>query len=354
MQVCIYFNMQLCYKQFMPRKARIDAPGALHHIIGRGIERRRIFRDDHDRKNFIHRLKTILSETETPCYAWALMPNHFHLLLKTGQTPIATIMRRLLTGYAVNFNLRHQRHGHVFQNRYKSILCQEDTYLKELVRYIHLNPLRSGLVSTHKELDHYLFSGHGALAGNSKGEWQAVNEVLAFFGKRKTIARRNYQAFIKKGLTLGRKPELVGGGLIRSAGGWDAVKALRNKNMHLKSDERILGDSDFVMRVLTASSEEFKNKYRLKTKGIDFSAVVKKVSNLFNIEPEALLLPGQQRQRVLARSVLAYWAVRELGMTGTKVGHKLGLSQSAVSRALGRGERFIRKKNLKLIESKNA
>jgi chromosomal replication initiation ATPase DnaA len=108
------------------------------------------------------------------------------------------------------------------------------------------------------------------------------------------------------------------------------------------------------MSVLTASSEEFKNQYQLKTKGIDFKTVVKKVSKLFNVEPDDLLLPGQQRQRVLARSVLAYWAVRELGMTGTKVGHKLGLSQPAVSRALGRGERFIRKKKLKLIESENA
>ena len=204
------------------------------------------------------------------------------------------------------------------------------------------------------KLDQFKFCGHGALAGISRNEWQAVNEVLAFFGKRKTIARKNYQAFVKSGLKLGRRPELMGGGLIRSAGGWDAVKAFRNKNMHLKSDERILGDSDFVTRVLTAASEEFKNKYRLKTKGIDFSAVVKKVSQLFNVEPEILLLPGQQRQRVLARSVLAYWAVRELGMTGTKVGQKLGLSQPAVSRALGRGERFIREKKLKLIESKNA
>jgi REP element-mobilizing transposase RayT len=338
----------------MPRKARIDAPGALHHIIGRGIEQRKIFRDDHDRKNFINRLGTILSETETSCYAWALMPNHFHLLLKTGQMPIATIMRRLLTGYAVSFNLRHKRHGHLFQNRYKSILCQEDVYLKELVRYIHLNPLRAGLVSTHKELDQYLFCGHGPLAGTSEQEWQSANEVLALFGNSKNVARKKYQAFIKNGLKLGRKPELMGGGLIRSAGGWDAVKVLRSKNMHLKSDERILGDSYFVKSALAASSESFENKYRLKTKGFDFTAAIERVSTLFHIDAEELLLPGQQRQRVLARSVLAYWAVRELGMTGTDVGRKLGLSQPAVSRAIGRGEQFIREKKLKLIESKNA
>ena len=135
----------------MPREARLDAPGALHHIVVRGIERRKIFRDDSDRGDFLERLSAILGESRTPCYAWALMPNHFHLLLKTGQTPISTLMRRLLTGYAVSFNLRHRRSGHLFQNRYKSILCQEDSYLLELVRYIHLNPLRAKLVSSMKE-----------------------------------------------------------------------------------------------------------------------------------------------------------------------------------------------------------
>ncbi len=115
----------------MPRKARIDAPGALHHIIVRGIEQRQIFRDDRDRDQFIQRLSDVLTETDTPCYAWALMPNHVHLLLKTGLTPIATIMRRLLTGYAVYFNRRHRRHGHLFQNRYKSILCQEEPYFRQ-------------------------------------------------------------------------------------------------------------------------------------------------------------------------------------------------------------------------------
>ena len=109
----------------MPRKARIDAPGALHHIIVRGINRRKIFFDDKDRVDFLNRLGGILSDSKTPCFAWAFMTNHLHLLLRTGAAPIATVMRRLLTGYAVSFNRRHRRHGHLFQNRYKSILCQE-------------------------------------------------------------------------------------------------------------------------------------------------------------------------------------------------------------------------------------
>jgi REP element-mobilizing transposase RayT len=126
----------------MPRKARIDSPGALHHIIVRGIERRKIFFDDSDRDNFVERLGNLISETGTPCFAWALMPNHAHILLRTGLTSVATVMQRLLTGYAVSFNLRHRRHGQLFQNRYKSILCQEDSYLLELVRYIHFHPVK--------------------------------------------------------------------------------------------------------------------------------------------------------------------------------------------------------------------
>jgi putative transposase len=129
----------------MPRRARIDAAGALQHIICRGIQRCRIYRDDSDRQDFLGRLGQILRETRTPCYAWALMPNHFHLL-RTGNVPISSVMKRLLTGYAVRFNRRHRRCGHLFQNRYKFILCQEDAYLLELVCYIHLNPLRVSMV----------------------------------------------------------------------------------------------------------------------------------------------------------------------------------------------------------------
>jgi len=130
----------------MPRRARIDAPGALHHIIIRGIERNEIFKDDHDKDVFIDRLGNILFDTKTRCLAWVLMSNHVHLLLQTGTVPIATVMRRLLTGYAQQFNRRYARHGQLFQNRYKSILCEEEPYLLQLVRYIHLNPVRARMI----------------------------------------------------------------------------------------------------------------------------------------------------------------------------------------------------------------
>ena len=130
----------------MPRSARLDAPGVLHHVMGRGIEKRRIFLADDDRNDFLSRLGLLSEEGCIRVYAWALLPNHFHLLCKTGKMPLARSMRRLLTGYAVKFNKRHNRNGHLFQNRYKSIVCQEDSYLMELVRYIHLNLIRAGIV----------------------------------------------------------------------------------------------------------------------------------------------------------------------------------------------------------------
>jgi putative transposase len=143
----------------MPRKARIDAPGALHHVIVRGIERKAIFKDDVDRSAFLERIGSIFVPSKTPCFAWALMTNHVHLLIRSAIVPLSTLMRRLLTGYAMAFNHRHRRHGQLFQNRYKSILCQEDAYLLELTRYIHLNPLRAKIVPDLKALDKYANTG---------------------------------------------------------------------------------------------------------------------------------------------------------------------------------------------------
>jgi putative transposase len=107
----------------MPRLARLAAPGFIHHIIIRGIERRKIFRDhrDSDRENFLERLGNLLEETKTGCYGWAFLQNHAHFLLRTGEVPLATLMRRLLTGYMVSFNRRHKRHGHLLRNWYKSV-----------------------------------------------------------------------------------------------------------------------------------------------------------------------------------------------------------------------------------------
>jgi len=338
----------------MPRRARIDAPGALHHVICRGIERRKIFREDSDRDDFLKRLETILSGTQTPCYAWALMPNHIHLLLRTGNTPIARVMRQLLSGYAGRFNRLHRRAGHLFQNRYKSILCQEEPYLLELVRYIHLNPLRAKQVATLKQLDRYRYSGHSALMGHRPNEWQPIDSVLGLFGKSVSKARQEYRLFVEKGIALGRRPELTGGGLIRSLGGWSAVKSMRRLQDHVKSDERVLGDSDFVQSVLSAQDEQLEARYLLQSQGYDFRYAIARVAQLTGLETDQIVKPGKQPARVYARSLICHWAIRSLGMTAVAVSKLLGISQSAVTRAAYRGEAIVAANSLELVERLNA
>ena len=322
----------------MPRKARIDAPGALHHIIVRGIDRCAIFRDDHDCDLYLERLDLILTDTETPCYAWALIPNHFHLLLKTGRTPLSSVMRRLLTGHAVYFNRRHHRHGHLFQNRYKSILCQEETYLRELVRYVHLNPLRAGLVEDMKALDSYPYCGHSGLLGKIKREWQQIDYVLGFFGKRKAEARKRYRNFVVEGIKHGQRPELTGGGLLRSIGGWAALKSIRSEKDWVKSDERILGDSDFVNSVLRHADEQMEKSYRLRSEGFGLDDIAKRVAHVMNLSLEIVWEKSRRPLAVRARSLLCYWATRELGKSMTETANRLGLTQPAVSIAARRGE----------------
>lgn len=268
--------------------------------------------------------------------------------------PISTIMRRLLTSYAVHYNRRHRRSGHLFQNRYKSILCQEDAYLLELVRYIHLNPLRAKVVSDMSELDRYPYSGHSRLMDKINDGWQDTEVVLILFGDNKNSARDRYSEFVQSGICMGKRPELTGGGLVRSAGGWSGLRSLRQTKIHLKSDERILGDSEFVDSVLAAARETMERKYRLKAMGCDFHMIITRVSRIFDVPEESIRSSGKEPKRVKARSVAAYWAVRELCMAGIEVGEELGLTQSAVSRAVQRGEDIVRELGISLIGDGNA
>jgi REP element-mobilizing transposase RayT len=332
----------------MPRQARIDSPGALHHIICRGIERRVIFGNDSDRDDFVARLEAILLDTSTRCFAWTLIPNHCHILLQTGRVPVATVMRRLLTGYAVAFNRRHQRHGHLFQNRYKSILCQEEAYLLELVRYIHLNPLRAGLVASLDELARHRYSGHGCLLGEHSQPWMATDEILGRFGKNAATARKAYLAFMADGVTQGKQPKLIGGGLVRSSGGWQQVRSARESGEFLKSDERILGDSSFVDSVLGGAGEGLARKNALQQQGVDLEAIVHGVAQALGIDPGEIWLPGKQPLRVKARSLACFWAVQELGLTTSELAARMRLSQPAISLAVQRGERIAREMDWQL------
>lgn len=325
----------------MPRQSRIDTPGALHHVICRGIDRQKIFTDKDDYSLFLNRLGNLLTETKTSCPAWALIPNHFHLLLRTGNVPISVLMKRLLTGYAVNFNRRHNRCGHLFQNRYKSILCQEDSYLLELVRYIHLNPLRAALVTEYKKLSSYAYCGHGAMMGCGKIEWQDTDYVLRLFGDNETAAKREYSRFVRSGIEQGSRPDLTGGGLLRSHGGWSGVKLLKEKGNYQKGDERILGDGAFVNDVLAKAEEKFKEKYRLKAKGYDLDKLITRVTEITQVTPDAILDSLRDARRTAARSILCYWATEKLGISQSQLAQMLKRSQSAITYAVRRGKAIV-------------
>jgi len=335
----------------MPRQARLDAPGVLHHIMIRGIDRQKIFLNDTDRDDFLERLSKLLPQTETACYAWVFIPNHAHFLFRTGLVPLASLMRRLLTGYAVSFNHRHKRHGRLFQNRYKSIVCQEEAYLKELVRYIHLNPIRACIVPGLKELKKYPYCGHSALMGVMERPWQDVRYVLGYFGKTCGRARKAYISFMEQGIPRGRREDLTGGGLIRSIGGWTEVEHLKQRRHdHIMSDERILGDSAFVEDLLSQADEAYERRYKLKRLGYDADRIAKRVAGIYDMDPDEIYSKGKQQKKVMARSLFCFWAVKELGMSLRELARQLEISPPAVGYSVERGEAIARENGYSLIE----
>ena len=313
----------------MPRTARLDIAGVLQHVIVRGVERRDIFLDDIDRQSFLDRFSNLLIQTETKCLAWSLMTNHVHLLLRPTESKLGHFMRRLLTGHAVTFNLRHQRTGHLFQNRFKSIICEEDPYLLELVRYIHLNPLRVGIVNSMAELNEYPWSGHAVLMGLREMPGQNVEEVLRYFGKRAKTARGKYQTFVEDGISLGRREELVGGGLMR------VLKSAGNE-LITAFDDRILGSGDFVERL----RQEKEVAERLDNR-IPLQPLIKSIAEFTGVEIQELCQRGRTTNVAAAKSIICYLAARRIGYSGETIAKALGITRSGACRGASRGATLV-------------
>jgi REP element-mobilizing transposase RayT len=273
----------------MPRTARIDIPGQLYHVVARGVERCAIFRDDCDRSSFRDRLGSLLLETGSACFAWALMSNHVHLLLRPGPSGLATFMRRLLTGHAIVFNRRHQRAGHLFQNRYHSILCDADPYLLALVRYIHLNPLKAGMIDSLSALDTYPWCGHAVLMGNAEPAGQAVDELLALFADTAPTARTSYRSFIEQGLAeRGDDAESLS---------WRVVRPAEKSTDNDGFDRRILGGQAFVETVLPQAA-------RAPRLRIDLAELIRRVANEFDVSIEDLRGGGRTPRLSAARALI--------------------------------------------------
>ena len=221
------------------------------------------------------------------------MPNHIHLMVRTGQGSLSDIARSLLTGYALYFNARHKRRGYLYQNRYKSILCQEDLYFKELIRYIHLNPLKAKIVTTLRQLDSYPWTGHPIIMGKKKLSLQNRDEVLFYFGRRQKEAVEVYHKFIADGIDTNQRIDFLGGGLVRSAGGWSSLLNMKRKKEYWRGDERILGDDTFVNSTLKDAEEKLDKRDKLIRQGWDLIRLANKVCEVTNIKSESIKNRGK-------------------------------------------------------------
>jgi REP element-mobilizing transposase RayT len=328
----------------------LDAPETLHHVMVRGLERRVLFRDDRDRADLLARLAAVVQRTGVTVLAWAFLPNHFHLLVRSPPARpgpgvpqgLVAAMRALLTGYAGAFNRRHKRVGHLVQNRYKSILVEEDSYLLELVRYIHLNPLRAGLVKDLAGLARYRWSGHSALLGRVPHPWQAVGEVLGHFGSPVRDARRRYSQFVAEGVPQGRRPDLQGGGLRRSAGGWEGLAALRRGRERWAADERILGSGPFVEAMLRHATTPRGPLPWPRAKALAaVPALVAACAAAWDIPSTEVHGGSRRRPAAHARAAASYLAVTHLGLSAAAVARILGVTPAVVLRGIVRGPALL-------------
>jgi putative transposase len=277
----------------MARKPRLHYIGAVYHVMIRGNSGQNIFADDKDRYRFYLFLQEGVEKFGHRIHAFCLMNNHVHLAIQVGDKPLSRIMQQLCFRYTQWINSRQKKVGHLFQGRYKAIVVDADEYLVELVRYIHLNPVRAKLVKTHEA---YRWSGHRAYLGHEKLPWLTTEWVLSQFAQRLKTSRKRYNEFVSYGKDEGHRKEFHSG----------------------TSEGRILGDDIFVDRVYTESDQEEK-------KSVTLDEIIKKVCKVYGLTEEEINAGGKQRYPSEARGMIAY-LVRE----------KSGLSLTDLSRCMKR------------------
>jgi REP element-mobilizing transposase RayT len=272
----------------MARQPRDDAPGVAHHVMVRGIERRAIFVDDADREDLLRRLAKLAVELGFLILGWALLWNHFHLVVQSANVRVSRLMARLGTGYVRRFNERHGRVGHLFQNRYRSRRAVDEADLMGLVLYAARNPLKHGLVADPAALEDFEWCGLGALLGRREPRpFEAVAETLALFGDDPHRAR----ACIRERLVVPGP-----GGRVEPP---RAAPTPRSKPV----DSR-------------------------------FEDLLREVSARHAVASDALRARGRRLRVSAARRELVARAVAELGLSGSEISRRLGLTPGAVSRML--------------------
>lgn len=311
----------------MPRQARIDAPGQYYHVMSRGIERSEIFTEEADYADFIERFKVWLQKSGGRCLAWCLMPNHFHFLLLRGQRPLSELMHHVMTGYAVNYNLRRHRVGHLFQNRYKSIVCGFDGYFMELVPYIHLNPLRAGLVADLAALRQYKWCGHASLVTGIPDGIIDKHELLPHFGGNEAAALDKYTGIMRE---KAREIALAAASGQRIPVPWADRAAARGA-----AGRRIADKDGFVEKLLRSADE---NMARARKEPAELLVEVSKLTGVAALE---ILTPSRKREPARARAIYCYLCKEEGGISGPELMAELKVNQSAVSKLIGKGRELV-------------
>jgi REP-associated tyrosine transposase len=281
----------------MPRHPRVHAEGLLYHVMARGNDGQNIFLRESDYQAFIEALRTVRQRYPFSLYGYALMPNHFHLLLEVHRFPTARILQSLLTGYARRFNKLHHRRGHLFEGRYKAIVCDRDSYLLELVRYIHLNPVRASLV---KRPGKWQWSGHCEYLGKEKRGLIDSGPVME---QLKTAA--TYEAFIRDGAKVNYRAE------------W-----------HPGDGAPFLGPERFVKKIAKEPAPPSSSRR------ITLRALLKSVAAKSGLATEILLRKGRLGSVVKARDRFICEAVLQQGYLASQVASFLNCHPSNISRAL--------------------
>lgn len=293
----------------MPRKSRLEVEGSLYHVFTRGNNRRLIFNDDDDYRKMIELIAKTKAKLPFYLYTYCFMPNHLHLLMERRQDPISRIMHTLLTGYSRYYNRRNRRVGHLFQGRYRSILCQSDQYLAELVRYIHLNPVRANIV---RDPSAFRYSSHRAYLGEEESGFLDAEPVLRHFGATKKLARKRYRAFVKAGMKLATREDLYGG-----------------------ADKRVIGDEEFIGNVEDRIGKGFKNKGR-KIESADLQRLRQAAANATSLTAREICSRSKKRTVVLAKELLIIVG-RGIGASNAELARLIGVDCSLANRRFEAG-----------------
>lgn len=289
----------------MPRKPRLHYPGALYHVILRGNARQDIFFEDQDRYRFYLLLQEGVERFGHRIISFCLMTNHVHLAIQVGDTPLSRILQNLAFRYTRWINWRRARNGHLFQGRYKAFLVDAEPYLLELAAYLHLNPLRAGMV---KDAVDYRWSSHRAYLGKETIPWLNTALVLGQFSKSLATARRRFREYVAGKTEDGHRAEFHG---------------------KTSSDSRFIGDDSFVEDIL-------RQEEALSLRKPDLEAILDCVAKLSGLTIDDMSAQGQKRLPSQAR-MLAAWAVREMSdSTLAELAEKVGREASAMSAAAAR------------------